>query len=356
MYALLHIVLLYTCQFVYMIDYISMLIFFKHKPFPSGRVLSVDSDGQVQWECQQSIEAVSSYQSKLYFKSQKIIGEEGMATEIFVKGNPSKFLQGHNIFGSSDLLSMIKSCFSRIPLIALLNISDHSIRNAIVSRIDFTKSIQFENLIQASTYISQVSLRACTRSGRPISKGHTLCFQPNSRRWTMVVYSKGHEISAHPLSELTPHKQYLFEIAQPLVRIELRLKTLELTDLNLRLLGSLTSNKLNELYAQYLERIEMNTIADLPTELITSLPRCYRDTYFMWHQGIDVQRIMKTPTFYRHRSELKNYGIDIAVPHDTESKAEIIPLTKAIKAVPFEIPQLAIDRGLCFGMGRSLAA
>ena len=36
---------------------------------------------------------------------------QGEATHIWVSVNPSKFLQGHNIFGSDDLVSLVYDMF-----------------------------------------------------------------------------------------------------------------------------------------------------------------------------------------------------------------------------------------------------
>lgn len=90
----------------------------------------------------------------------------------------------------------------------------------------------------------------------------------------------------------------------------------------------------------------MNTEAKIPTDIIKTLSRCFRDTYFMWDNGIDCQSIMSQATFYRHRRYLLSYGIDIAIPKEPTSTAEIIPLTRAIEGQPYQIPSYAYEHGL----------
>ena len=110
-----------------MIDYISMNIKISHPPLPAGRVISVDHLGDIKWEAPQSMEFLGSYESKLFIRSQK--GSHDLAEEIFIKGNPSKFLQGHNLFGSDCLFSMLRHILDTAPLLKTLSISDEALRN-----------------------------------------------------------------------------------------------------------------------------------------------------------------------------------------------------------------------------------
>ena len=335
-----------------MIDYISILIKLPHQPLPAGKVLSLDADGEQEWCSPKSFQFSGSHESKMSFRSQGYIDGKGRATELFVTGNPSKFLQGHNVFGHDNLHDLMMGVFRKIndetgfyfDLIPLLG----ALHSAVVSRIDYTRSIQFENRRQAETYISQLSLRAHHRSGGSVLRGHSLYFNQSSRRWSIVVYAKGQELDKHRLHPDFKHRNFIYEQADNLVRVELRLKTLELKDCDCRKLYQLTPEKLTALYQERLERIQMNTIAELPTETISTMKPCFRSTYLMWKEGVNVQAMMKSPTFYRHASALRKLGVDISVPYSGKTTAKIIPLTTAIEGKPYQTPDFAYEQDLVF--------
>jgi II/X family phage/plasmid replication protein len=81
-----------------MIDWFRGSVTFLHHPLPAGRVLSIKVDGSVEWEAVKSIPIRSSHETSIKIKSAGRNGE-GMATEIMIDGNLSKFPQGHNILG-----------------------------------------------------------------------------------------------------------------------------------------------------------------------------------------------------------------------------------------------------------------
>ena len=92
----------------------------------------------------------------------------------------------------------------------------------------------------------------------------------------------------------------------------------------------------------------MNTRTELPSHELMSLKRCFRDTYLMWREGIDLAPLMTVPTLYRHRHELMRYGIDIFITRDKEAIAEIIPLKRVISGQLYETPSWAFSQGLIF--------
>ena len=96
-----------------MIDWFRGEIAFCHYPLPAGRVLSIDADGSVDWDCVKSIDCRSSHETNIKIKS---CGSEGsgIASSLMIDGNLSKFLQGHNIIGSRDLNTLLLLSFRKI--------------------------------------------------------------------------------------------------------------------------------------------------------------------------------------------------------------------------------------------------
>jgi II/X family phage/plasmid replication protein len=334
-----------------MIDWLTLKIRTVHPAIRAGTFMSVDANGAIEYETPKASSVVGSFSSSMRFRSTGAMTDNSneFNDELSISGNPAKWLQGHNIFGCEDGVKMISEVLKRLPPeMGLGYVSEFAVRSAIVSRIDFTKSLQFENLIQCRSFIREVGLRARTRSGRPVLQGSTVGFQKGSGRWNLVVYAKGDEVRVHELPEELPNRDKLIQEAQRLVRVELRLRGRELYDRDLRALCQLSPPKLNQLYTEYLERIEMSTVTKLPNDLVMALSPHHRSTYLLWMTGLDVISTMTIPTFYRHRSGLIKYGVDISIPRDCEGP-NVVPLHKVISGQPYVSPEWADGTSLKFG-------
>lgn len=335
-----------------------MRIAHPHKPIPAGLILSIDADGREEWATPRRVLTPGSFDSKMHIRSHGALVKKGFASELHIHGNPSKFMQGHNVWGTDDAIGLMSAVMERITSsLGIEPVSNTALATALVSRLDFTKSLQFENRQQVRAYLSQVSIRAHSRNGRPSTRGSTLYFQKGSKRHIVVCYSKGDElqVSSHQLPEGLPKREQVIEEADKLMRVELRIKGLELSDIGMRRLGDCTPKRLNEVYADYIGRIEMSTSTKIANDELKALGRAVGNTYLLHKEGVDVRSLMTESTFYRHRKKLLRYGIDIAVPMPSEGSAEIIPLHRVIKAQPYSPPQWAYESGLFFQPQKKVA-
>lgn len=335
-----------------MIDYIAANIPLRHKRINAGELIVTNEHGEVTTRKVIRATLEGSYDSRITVRSQGRTDHNGYADELYIQGNPSKFLQGHNVFGASCLKDMLTAVLSTLIEnnsieTELINVIA-SVSGATISRIDYTKSLKFQNRQQARAYIKQLSQLAHTRTGRPLQKSWTLAFQPNSRRWNIVCYTKGDEINKHKLHQDFPEKDYIKEQADNLVRVELRLRSLELIDLGLRKVHNFTEQRLNELYEEYIGRIQMSQKLELTSDTLNELSRTHRSTYLLWKSGIDVQAEMTKTTYYAHRSAILKHGVDISVPYEPQAKSNVIPLKQTLVAEPYQIPKEAYDKGLVF--------
>ncbi len=80
-----------------MIDWVSAILPCKHDPSKliSGIVMSFDAQGENEWTVNKTLTVEGSYSSKIQIKSHT-------ENQIYISGNPTKFLQGHNLFGTND--------------------------------------------------------------------------------------------------------------------------------------------------------------------------------------------------------------------------------------------------------------
>ena len=93
-----------------MIDWITIRIPCSHAtPINGGKFVSISSDGEEEWNTDKFLPVEGSYSSKISIRSLStdIITDNNRFTHIELSGNPVKFLQGHNIWGTDSLLDLI---------------------------------------------------------------------------------------------------------------------------------------------------------------------------------------------------------------------------------------------------------
>jgi len=97
-----------------MIDWVTAIIPYRHdEHIYGGSVASVNLDGEIEWRVEKKKQVRGSYESNLNIKS---ISD----TEILLDGNPAKWLQGHNMFGTDDLIGLVQAVMHKlIPLLKL---------------------------------------------------------------------------------------------------------------------------------------------------------------------------------------------------------------------------------------------
>jgi II/X family phage/plasmid replication protein len=103
---------------------------------------------------------------------------------------------------------------------------------------------------------------------------------------------------------------------------------------------------LDELFNTYLGKINMTTQATLIDEQLLNMPSKLRGTYTLWKQGIHLRDMLSKPTFFRHRKDLLEFGIDINSTCLTPEHNNVVPLMRIIEAKPVEIPSWAYELGL----------
>ncbi len=342
----------YLCMPTYMIDWLDFAVDVIHDPIPAGRVLAVNPDGTLEWDVPQSMHIEGSYESKMRVRSQGGDGQ-GRATALYFCGNPSKFLQGHNVFGSDDVNALARAVFDRVldTLALRADLVALSVaRGAFdVKRIDITRSFQFRDRREVQAVLSSLAVKSRSRMGRAQTAGGTVYHGKNSRRYTVKCYCKAEELEAGKKHRLpaqldpTPIKAF----AENLLRIEVTLRSKELQQLQLSRGAQLTPTVVRQLHRDYFGRIEMSAQAKIPSEELALMTRAIRDTYLMWHSGIDVRPMMSQTTFYRHRATLLGYGVDIALPYEGAS-CPVIPLFREVVGEPVGIPEWAYDQALVY--------
>ncbi len=321
-----------------------------HDPIASGYVLSVNPDGTEEWCSPRRLQATGSFEKSISIKSIDC-GGVGQASHLWCNGNPSKFLQGHNVFGSDDAVSLLYDVFC----ILVKQFDLHPTQEEIyriktgdypLKMVDVNYSFSLPCRIDVLAFIRALEFKAKTRHGRPSMKGGTLYFGKNSKRWAIKLYCKAEEIETKrgeiPLKLIG---QGIETWAEDKLRIELRLLKKELEDLNIKKVKDLDKQTLQRLFNEYLRKIDMNEQIKLTEEVMMEMPNKLRSTYTLWSEGHDLRSMISKATYYRHRIDLKEFGINIDLRPESTTKTNVVPLVRILEAVPAEIPYWAFEKG-----------
>ena len=334
-----------------MIDWVTMKIKCDHDGIISnGEVVSLSKDGgSIEWSLVKYLPVVGSHDATISIRS---ITQQ----TIEISGNPTKWLQGHNLFGTNDLKLLIWLFFQELVKIPELNLKPsiqqlHAIKNGklTVSRVDINETWFLANRAEVLAWLSAAGQKMRLKHrGAGQFKGDTLYWGKGSKRWFLKCYSKGDEINSKksnfPEALRTPQ---MLEYADRALRIELTLKSNQLREWQLHEVSHWNSETGKMLLLGLIKGLEMSNNIRLTDDVLSGLPARMKMSYLAWLHGEDLKLILPKNTFYRYRRELKQYDIDIGIKRDTkEDKNNVIPLIRVLEAQPVGIPHWAFDQNL----------
>ena len=315
-----------------MIDYISGFLPCKHDPSKliSGMVMSFDKLGNQEWVCNKKLSVDGSHSSKIQLQSHT----ENL---IYFTGNPVKFLQGHNLFGTNDIRHLMRLFFDELltDKHKALGLCPDPFQYDLIqdghyelTRVDINESWHLNNSREVQAWIRAVGETAYLKHrGAGQYTGDTLYFGKNSRRWAVKCYSKGHEINAksHKLPDELQIPE-LMEWADKALRIEIVIRSMQLKDWLLHSGKSWTPDTSKMLLCScVIDDLEITDNMALPDDLLTALPTRLKGIYALWLNGEDLRQSLPKNTFYRYRRTFLEHGIDISIVHD-KNRNNIVPL------------------------------
>jgi len=107
-----------------MIDWVSAKVPFQHfGQLHGGRKIEVTPDGEVKYDSPMWKRVEGSYSANISIKTVDA-DRKGNGTVMAISGNPVKWFQGHNIFGSDDLCGLVYETMLRVC--SVLEIQPHS--------------------------------------------------------------------------------------------------------------------------------------------------------------------------------------------------------------------------------------
>lgn len=328
-------------------------------PIDAGLVMSMDADGTIEWCAPKALSVEGSHSSSVRLR--RFTYDDTLE----ISGNPAKFLQGHNLFGSDDLPGLCRA-FARSVCARLgytLTEAEHAAIDsdlAKLTRVDLTQSWDFGTLPRALSVIRALHGAVFSHRGRgSMTREGTVYWRQKSRRLASKAYAKGHEIQAkgHTLPAALEFRDELTAHAAGLVRFEHTLRGMWLKARGLDVVQNWATLGVTPqgLHTELMSQLTL-TDAAVPDELVDQLPARLRLIYRAWQSGDDLRRTLPIRSFYRYRKQLIEHGIDIASTQHQREPSNVIPLRIVLTGTPATVPAWAKGTPLYFEPAAAAAA
>lgn len=294
-----------------------------YRPYDTGRVLLVKPGGEIERQSSRGITLEGSFDDRILVQSRT-------GADLYVSGNPVKFIQGHNLYGPADPVALFFAAGwevrKAVGLFPSAQTWEGQFEGPRFTRIDLTRSYRFPTSVSARSWLRECGGTARSRHGGALFTDGTIYFGKNSERWSLKLYHKGDELLArkkgHRLPDELPHREKLLEWASGVVRFEVTLRSKELEKIDLKAWDAL------RIWQAYFDKVTWNQNAQMveadmfETELRGEL----RKTLALWRAGADPRSLLSKNTYYKHRRQLLDYmGVDIASPPPKRTAATEAP-------------------------------
>lgn len=337
-----------------MIDWLTLRLVSGFVP-PAGQVLSLTPDGEVEWRIHKRHVVPGSYSANVTARLVPFGGRH-VAGSLEVSGNPVKFLQGHNLFGTEDLQGLVSAFVRRVYSIVGYCASDAELAaidagQVCITRIDVNRNADFGTRPRALSAIR--ALAECShlshRGRGSLVKEGTCVWGEKSRYFSLKAYAKGPELEKHKLDSDIPNRNLLHAYAEGLVRREATIWARELRSRGLQWVSDWARAGVtpSALFDELFGRLTISEATMRQPENLEAIPVKLRSVFQLWKDGHDLRAIFPRPTFYRHRKALLALGIDIAVkqPRDVSN---VVPLVVTLVGREVGVPDWARGTPLYF--------
>ncbi len=340
-----------------MIDWLQLVVDVDHEPINGGMVISTTPDGDIEWETTKRLPVEGSHSSQILIRTSD--QAFGVGQRLWISGNPVKWFQGHNLFGTDDVhglsVALVQELFKRFEGRFRMNdMQQVMLRNGLyeLKRVDCTTGFALDSRDEVRSWIRAASTSARGRHQKVSAySDQTIYLGQKSRRLALKVYCKGDEIKAHPLPKTLPADEasVLHTYADNLLRVELTLRAMELKRRGLERGRAWRYDTPTVLLGERIKALQLPENIPLKTaDLVEGLPARLVAVYKLWLQGEDLRAIFPKRTFYRYRTELLKHDIDLSTPPRKAEVSNVVPLWRYLVAEPVGVPEWAKGTPLYF--------
>lgn len=293
---------------LYAIDYLKLELKITNKPNELSKKVVIPFIKSIEGEYQQQQESYGQEWIQGSYGSQLKVKAKNSST-LLVEGNFFKWLYGHNVTGSTDILKLVCDTVTKlVDNLDGLSPTEYELDQIVngnfkIHRIDLNKAILFKDKQEAQLYLAMIKEHGTYPRRKKDIKGNGTYFGLQSKRTTLLYYHKGNEINAHKKQQHCITAE-LKAYADCMVRCEVRLYSQHLRDNELQYGFKWDQN----LVKQTVD--EQHSLLNLPTPITEKdLPAKFIRFLATSKQG--ALPIAYTPaTIARYKRDLaKEYGV-----------------------------------------------
>ena len=331
-----------------MIDWLKIRLPILAPHLDADRVLIISPDGEIKWEKQRAMELRGSFDSAMHVSRCPVTGQ------LVIDGNPVKFFQGHNVFGTDDIHALVHATVRNVVQLLGLEVTAKfqcSIDQELIeiARVDVTRMYSFGSMAHATAAVRAIGEHATMKHrGRGVMKEGTVYFGKNSRRSALKVYAKGVELLEHKLPHALLHADEVHSVAADKLRVEVVLRGMELKSRGLDMLANWRAETGDTLHREFIGKMTVPDNIELPPAKLEGLSPRLQLAYAAWLRGDDLRVTLPRATFYRYRADLLKLGVDILTLRPAEAKSNVLPLVRILHGHPADVPQWAKGTAVYF--------
>jgi hypothetical protein len=281
----------------------------------SGRVLRIDRDGVIEWES-------ATWDQVRCMSSDTSVRVKCDGKALHFSGNPGRFGEADNITGVSvgdafdRAVAIIKAVFPHLHLSGVGSVFREGFAGEYgtrLTRIDLAGNFETDSYSSLVSVLS--SRKIAQRLPQPGKFGPTWGYGTKRSQWHKAkLYDKLAEVEG----------RRTIASGATLARFEVQLGSEYLRQNGLSRLRDWRGDMGKIVYGKFAGQVFREQVS---VENWSEIPPRLRQHAIMWRDGVPVQSYTSQRTYYRVRSQLMKFGIDISVP------CNVIALTRQVRVV-----------------------
>lgn len=299
-----------------------------------GQVVSLSRHGEVEYRLDRGLDVEGSHSSNMRVRT------KGETLEF--AGNPTKWLQGHNVFGTADLTGLVvetglELC-RRLELpVGAGDLARWLVGDVQLTRLDVTRQYRLPGNVPAWLAVLAGGVHGGHQrvTNRGAFEGNTVYVGQHSRRVSLKMYDKAAELRRHtlPVTMDPGTVAQLQDYVRDVLRCEVTVRSTELQSRGRRRVRDWSESAMSALVDERLGKLTMLDNLALSHEEVCELPPRLLGVYEAWKAGHDLRDHYGRRQFYRYRRALLDYGIDImrVRPRIVEA-APVYPLGRPLRS------------------------
>lgn len=252
---------------------------------------------------------------------------DGRILELY--GSPSKWLQGHNLWGSCDLRGILRGCLDLLysgPLAGRPPVSDFALSDARISRIDINEMFELDTLDDVKLYMAVAAARTSLShrgKGALAEDGCTLSWgmhKGNRSLWKAKFYAKGPESRIKRKGKTSlPGRlledAFVMQWVDRQLRLEFELHGRELRMRGLDKVECWNETVCRSVFSGLVGKFFWGDDPVSINEKVEGVKPGVVVVYDAWLAGRDLSSLYSRAQLYRHRTACKAaFGVDILLP------------------------------------------